>query len=216
MGDARREHEQLGTLVEQAIGDGNDAQRLVLERHLSPAKFTDLNIPCFIVPIRPYWAEQLFDTELASQTLLGLPPELGFRLENAYYRSAQPRILAAPGRILWYVSKGAAYVGTGAIRAASYLDEVIIDSPKVLFSRFRRLGIYTWQNVLKTAKGNLDTPIMVLRFSGTELLPTPIAMTDVQRTLEERSGRGNPIASPIRITSELFFTLYSLGTRCSP
>src|SRR5690606_36222924 len=184
-----------------------------LERHLSPAKFTDLDIPCFIVPIRPYWAAELFDTGLASQTLLGLPPELGFGLENAYYRSAQPRVLTAPGRILWYVSKDARYVGTGAIRAASYLDEVVVDRPKPVFSRFRRLGIYTWHNVYKTAKNSVDTPIMAIRFSGTELLRSPISWGELQYALEAHAGHGNPLASPIQITNDLFFSLYSRGTQ---
>src|SRR5690606_29935262 len=120
-------------------------------RRVWPTKFRSVDLPVFVVPIWPIFAKQLFDTELASQDLFGLPPELGFRLENAYYRSARPQVIhEAPARILWYVSqgKGTPEHGAGRIRAASYLDAVRIGKPKALYSEHRRLGVFDWSRVL--------------------------------------------------------------------
>lgn len=205
---------EIGT----TLSDGRPEQLLTIERALAPAKFTDLEIPCFIVSIRPFWASQLFDSKLAEQDLFGLPPELGFRLENVYYKAAGFP-LRGPARVLWYVSMGKrGYTGTGAIRAASYLDEVIIGPPKELYSRFRRLGIYQWGNVLNITKGALDEAVMALRFSGTELLDKPIGWDEIQAKLAERTGKGNPLLGPVQITSTLFFELYSkaTGTQITP
>lgn len=169
-----------------------------------------------IIPIQPKWAAQLFDTRLAQQDLFGLPPELGFRLENAYYRARNPS-LQAPARILWYVSMGEGrYRGAGALRAASYLDEVVVDRPKVLFSQFRRLGIYRWEHLQAITKGSLDQALMALRFSGTELLPSPITWNDLQTTLEARLGKKNQLQGPVRITSQLFFELYKAASSLRP
>ncbi len=202
-------------LIEHArteLGSGQPERVLELERALAPAKFSDLELPCYIVPIQPFWAAQLFDTRLAEQDLFGLPPELGFRLENVYYRSARGG-LQAPARLLWYVSQGdASYAGSMAIRAASYLDEVRVEPPKPLFSRYRRLGVYRWEDVLATAKGEIDEHVMALRFSGTELLDRPVQWADLQASLESHLGRRNQLQSPVQITSELFFELYSRST----
>ncbi|NVB42340.1 GNAT family N-acetyltransferase [Pseudenhygromyxa sp. WMMC2535] len=190
----------------EIFDEGRPHALLEFERKLSPAKFEDLDeVPHWILPIQPHWAAQLFDTRLAEQDLFGLPPELGFRLENVYYRSARGSF-EAPARVLWYVSrgKGSSYVDTGAIRAMSYLDEVVVGTPKQLFSRFRRLGIYRWKDVLGAAGGGLEGRLMALRFSGTELLPKAIPLREVRA----RMGKDWTFQGPVRITRDQFFDLY--------
>jgi GNAT superfamily N-acetyltransferase len=182
-----------------------------LERTLSPAKFTDLSMPCYIIPILPAWAAQLFDFSLAEQDLFGFPPELGFRLENVYYRAARGT-LTAPARILWYVSKKGTYEGAGAIRAASYLDETIVGTAKRLFSQFKRLGVYRWEDVRQIS----ESEVMALRFSGTELLEYPISWSVLQGALQAQTGKGNQIQGPVQITEHLFFELYCRATGTSP
>jgi len=51
--------------------EGHPERVLELERLFWPTKITDSCIPCFIVPIKPVWAQHLFDEGLASQTLFG-------------------------------------------------------------------------------------------------------------------------------------------------
>jgi len=178
-----------------------------LERVLWPAKIIDAKLPCFIVPIQRGWAEQLLDHESARWTLFGADPFRALNIEGAYYRASQPRVVSAPGRILWYVSDKNE---EGAIRACSRLDDVLIDKPKPLFRRFERLGVYKWYNVKETAKGDLDNDLMVIRFSGTESLHKPVPWSELQRILEKHA-RKNPIASPVQISSAVFFEIYNAG-----
>ncbi len=154
----------------------------------------------------------LFDAGIGSQHLFGGNPNLIFRVENAYYRNSTPRVLSAPGRILWYVSKHTGkYQDTESIRACSYLDDVIIDRPKALFTRFRRLGVYKWDDVFKLAKRDLETKIMGFRFTNTEVLSRPIHKTTLQKVWREQLSKNFHIQCPIRIPEKVFFDLYSMS-----
>jgi predicted nucleic acid-binding protein/GNAT superfamily N-acetyltransferase len=116
-----------------------------IEKGLWPLKIKDVDIPTFIVPIRPEWAMHLFDADIAGQDLFGGEASLILNAENVYYRSSTPKVLSAPGRVLWYVSAGnKRYQGSMHVKACSYLDDVEIGKPKQLFSKYKKLGIYNW------------------------------------------------------------------------
>ncbi len=183
------------------------------ERILWPAKIVDLDIPTFIVPIKPEWAMHLFDERMAKQTLFGAKPEIALNRENVYYRAAKPRVLSAPARILWYVSSHRKYKGAMHIRACSQLDEVAVEYPSDLFKRFRRLGIYEWKDILGIAKGDIGNRIMAVRFSDTELFSTPVPWNDLQRILSCVEGHQSQIQSPVHISSESFAQIYRFGTQ---
>jgi GNAT superfamily N-acetyltransferase len=182
-----------------------------IERALWPAKIVGANLPCYIVPIRPIWAEQLFDLYLAEQTFFGADPKLAMNSENAYYRSAKPAILTAPARLLWYVSHDKAYTGTKAVRACSYLDEILIAPPKDAFKRFQRLGVYKWPNVLEVANHDINKEVMAFRFSKTELLRQPIRWDQLQKELRRNGAKGSQIQSPLQISESCFLKLYKIG-----
>ncbi|MBK9262634.1 MAG: hypothetical protein IPM54_22870 [Polyangiaceae bacterium] len=219
--DAVREIERLGaaypechttaqdvTITLRVLREGPEVQsHLRIERALWPLKLIGTGLRCFIVPIQPQWAEQLFDDmpqgNLFKNSLLTLRPE------NAYYRKAKPHVLSAPARVLWYVSTDAP--GAMALRANSYIDEVIVDVPKEVFRRFRRLGIYSWNEVFKTADYELSNEIMAFQFSKTELSRNPVAWDRLQETLLKHVGKKNQIISPVEIPEECFLELYRLG-----
>lgn len=201
--------------IKAVLGEAHDTNNgqvlLKTERLLWPVKITDLDLPAFVVPIRPEWAMHLFDPDMASQTLFGSDPSLMFKTENVYYRTSRPTLPTAPARILWYVSKGIGqYQNTMSIRACSYVDEVIIDKPKHLFSRFKRLGVYEWADIYKLANNDIEQEIMAFRFSNTELL-NPIGRDDLQKVWEEEVGRNFHVQAPLRISNELFCRLYMMG-----
>lgn len=180
---------------------------LDVERTLWPAKIVDADIPTFLVPIRPAWAQHLFDQELASEDLFG--GELTLNREAVYYRAARPSCgLLAPGRILWYVSLDNSSAKTGHIRACSFLDEVAIDTPKVLFRRFQRLGIYKWPDVYELAKKDINRKIMALRFSDTVSLVKPVSLVALRQTAKV-CGVSTTLQSPLRISPEFFRRLVS-------
>jgi hypothetical protein len=186
-----------------------------IEKALWPLKIKDVDIPTFIVPIRPEWAMHLFDTDIASQDLFGGEASLILNAENVYYRSGFQKILSAPGRVLWYVSAGnKRYQNSMYIKACSYLDDVEIGKPKQLFSKYKKLGIYKWKDVYnEVAKGDLNKDVMAFKFSKTEIFKQPIHLSELQKMWKAEGKIFNNAVSPLLIGKERFFTIYSLGMK---
>lgn len=184
-----------------------------IEKLFYPAKITDASLPCFIISIKPGWALELFDEMLANQTMYGAKSELALHNEQVYYRSTRNAgKLKAPGRILWYISKGS-HLGSGAIRAYSTLDEILIDFPKKLYGKFKRLGIYDWKNIYEDlAKKNLENCVMALRFSNTELLQNPIECSELNKIINAHNGKIN-LLSPSLISAQAFADIYNRGVK---
>lgn len=186
---------------------------LDIERWLYPTKIIDVDIPTFIIPIKPFWAQQLFDAKLANQTLIGATKtELALNREAVYYKSKNAPKKLKPGltgRILWYVSddNDHGYNGVSAVRACSRLDEVVIGKPKELYRRFRNLGIYEERNVLDEAQNNLDKDIMAIRFSDTELFNKPIPLKKIKEVLDKKVT----MQAACYISIENFAKIYTLG-----
>ncbi len=176
-----------------------------LERRLWPTKILDANIPTYIIPIRPEWAQHLFDEHIARQTLWGSTEDLALRNENVYYRNKRSSYeMTSPARILWYVSRSKHLRGSMAIRACSFLDEVVVGPAKTLYHQFERLGVYDWKDVLRTARGSAENHIMALKFSHTAMLPEPVDLSTVREILEEEEGKLPVLQSPQRITPRTF------------
>lgn len=190
-----------------------DNNLLDLERLFFPAKISDAEIPTFIIAIKPYWAQQLFDANLSNQTLFGASKiELALNKEAVYYKSKNaPRRLkpGTTGRILWYVSsdRDSGFRDINSIRACSILEEVIIAKPLDLYRRFRNLGIYSEPDILKVAKGDQAKEIMALRFSHTELFSNPIGFKKIRAILNKKVT----IQSPTLIDKKDFVSIYILG-----
>lgn len=207
--DIAQEYTGLHTLpgILMTLDSDRDISALLAcERLLWPAKIMDANIPTYIIPIRPVWAQHLFDESLAHQNLFGADTELALRRECVFYRAKRPTGgLIAPARVFWYVSKDDNYAGSGAIRACSYIDDIIIDTPKSLYRQFRRLGAYEWKQLVETVRGEYDKKLMAIRFRDTELLPIPIPWG---RELKAIVPHHAQFQSPVRITPAMFSTLY--------
>ena len=196
-------------LSEIVRSDTRTAHRL--ERAYWPLKIIDALLPSYIIPIQPQWAAELFDDDLANQDLFGARTKLSLNREGVYYRSAVPTGgLAAPGRILWYVSDDKKYQGSKCIRACSFLDDVVVGRPKELFRRFDRLGVYEWKHLIELAKGDIDTSLMAVRYSDTQLLANPIRWDTFQKVLQA-AGVRTQLQSPQLIPTQVFANLYRQG-----
>ncbi len=184
-----------------------------LERLLYPTKIIDTNIPSFVIPIKPHWAKDLFDEELAKENLFGASKsELALNWESVYYRSTKstPINFTYPARILWYVSsdKDGGYKSkTSKICACSTLDEVTIGNPKELYLMFQRFGIFNKTDIESIPRDSRNE-IMAIRFSNTEIFKNPIPLDKIYEILESNAN----IQSPRLVTNEAFFKIYSLGT----
>lgn len=186
------------------------------ERLFWPLKVVGESVPCFILSIKPYWARALFDHALTGE-LFHAPVELACGLENVFYSGSSLKALrGARARVLWYVSEGGNDPRAKSVRACSIIDDGSFAPARELFNRFKRLGVYQWQQVLETANGKAANPITALRFSHTELFRNPIDWKSFQSILEARVGRRNPMAGPVRVREEVFFDLYTRGTGRGP
>lgn len=171
-------HSALAALLASIVGDGKcpiTAPEIAeLERLFSPCIVESKTVPWYLVPIRPRWARELFDSSLAEQDLYPSSPALMLNHENVYYRSARGPCIQAPARLLWYVSKDQGRDPVRQVRATAPLLSVQIDSARNLYREFQRLGVYGWHDVLQTANGDPDNSIMALRFGACQMLPNPI------------------------------------------
>jgi predicted nucleic acid-binding protein len=185
-----------------AMASKKNPDIIALERMLWPVKIVETDVPCFIVPIKPGWAKYLFDEHIASQDLFG-SSDLIFNAELVYFRSKRPSGLNAPARILWYVSHEKNYPEAGGIRAISILEEVDVGTPKELYSRNRRLGVYQWKDIIKAAKNDLQKELMALRFSNTFMVEKPLQWKTLESTLH-KFGIRTTLQSPLRIGENVF------------
>jgi len=181
----------------------------LVERKLWPLKFDNIDIPTYIVPIKPYWASQLFDHIAASSTMFGSQPHLVWNRENIYYRSVNPVSESNPARILWYVSNSkSGNIRNKSIVACSYLDDVVIDEAKKLFKQYKAYGIYEWADIYKLAKKDIRHPIKALRFSDTEVFSNPIKLDRINEILTAHGRRENTFPSPLEVTNAIFIAIY--------
>lgn len=201
--------EKLMKVIEEAKEGKEKYSSSELEHLIWPGKILDNDIPCFIVPIKAGWARDLFDESLAGQDLFGADLSLAIQNEGVYYYKGAKT--TAPARILWYVSQDKKIPGSSAIRACSILKEVTIDTPKSLFKKYRRLGVYKWEDVLNSADNDYNKKLIALHFGKTELFQKPISWQNMQETLD-----GLPINKSIitatPVPADVFMKIYRLGT----
>jgi predicted nucleic acid-binding protein len=194
------------------IPDDNNTNFLaILESYIWPGKIIDNDMPCYIVPIKAGWAKELFDESLASQDLFGATLDLAIQNEGVYYYSARGARTSAPARVLWYVSQDKNIHGSGAIRACSTIINVSIDKPKPLFKRYRRLGIYSWNDVYRTANNDINNKIVAIHFGKTELFKNPIDWQALQTMLSGVGNINKSIITATPIPSEVFMKMYKQG-----
>ena len=219
----------LGRLLEQVRGSGLHLPRILrsplqagcrltatetvlMERALRPLKLTNDTLETLVIPVMPRWAEHLFDSGLADQTLFGAQPDLLLHWENAYYRSSRSLgDISAPFRILWYVSQDGRYMGTGQIRAYSVCSSVEVLPASQAHSRYNRLGVYELQQVLSISRGDPDGLVMVIRFCDIETLKNPIDRKRFSAVLECTDQKKPSLRGPQRISEAAFAEIYREG-----
>jgi len=179
----------------------------IYEEVFWPLKIRGKYVPTYLVPIKPVWALHLFDKNLAEQELWGADPAKHFNIENVYYRSPKPLNMAQGERILWYVSSSK-NKRVSEIRACSRLLEVETNTAKKLFKKYKRLGIYQWENLMEITNGNPHGKVMAMRFYQTEYFKNPITLEN----FSEYGINGQPFG-PKLVGDENFFKIYIDGMK---
>jgi GNAT superfamily N-acetyltransferase len=175
-----------------------------LERTLWPAKITDSALPTFLIPIKPEWSADLFGVP---ETLIPRSTTLGISREHVYYRSPHPRVVAAPARLLWYVSGAGKDSGVGAVIACSRLEEVIAARPNELHQRFRHLGVWQQDQITGTARNG---SALALRFSDTEIFPRRVPLRRL-KSLASQIRHPLSLRSAMKISPQFFTAVYQEG-----
>jgi predicted nucleic acid-binding protein/GNAT superfamily N-acetyltransferase len=178
-----------------------------LERNASPLRVVGAGITTYLVPIRSFWAAQLFDSSLSEATLFGRDPVLGISREHVYY-SGSLRQLHTPARLLWYVSGNPGqHNGAQMVRAVSTLDEAVIGRPGTLFRRYQQLGVWKLKEVTAAARKD---KVLAIRFSDTQLFEHPVPLS-VLRTLSDEVGHTLFLRSLTEIPEPMFASVYERG-----
>lgn len=180
--------------------DNRRVDAVNLEGRFWPAKISGAGISSASVTIKPHWAAKLFDCDLAGQELFPVDPARVFNRENVFFRSAKTWPKTTPERIVWFVSS------TGTFRACSRLLNVDVGPASELFRRYERLGIYTWKEIEKLAKGDRNGKIMALHFADTEVFDVPVSLSEAQTF-----NAGKIVVGVHLITEDAFLEMYTRG-----
>ena len=198
---------RIGELSPQSLDTYRDLEDLDLEGHCSPLSLRGTDQTYFTVPVRPAYAMSLFDRRQSADDFFGGEAEILLRWQNVYYRKkTQHRMLKPPGRILWYVSGRK----NRQIVAVSRLDDVAVDTPKILFRKFQKFGILKWDDLYEMCNGDVTTEIMALLFSHTFPFRKPISL-DTMRELYSKNEVGLALQSPQRIPANVFKEIFRRG-----
>ena len=191
----------------QSLDTYRDLKDLDLEGHCSPLSLHGSDQTYFTVPVRPAYAMSLFDRRQSADDFFGGDAEILLRWQNVYYRKkTQHRLIKPPGRILWYVSGRK----NRQIVAVSRLDDVTVDTPKILFRKFQKFGILKWDDLYEMCNGDVTTEIMALLFSHTFPFRKPISL-DTMRELYSKNEVGLALQSPQRIPANVFKEIFRRG-----
>ena len=196
---------EISVLSPESLAVYENMDALEIEGHCSPM-ISEANQNYYMIPIRPGYALNLFDRQQSGRDLFGGNQNVLLRWDNVYYRSGHSaRLLQPPGRILWYASRP-----LKEIIAVSRLDEVIVDTPKELFRRFRRYGTLEWSHLYAMSKHDISRNLMVLRFSHSFPLNRRIPWSETRMVLARENIEGF-IQGPRRIPLATFRRLFQLG-----
>ncbi len=169
-------------------------------------------MPCYIIPIKPFWASQLFDKLAASQMIFGANPEKIWNHENVYYRNIKPVTEKYPARILWYVSSQVSYSRQKAIVATSYLDDMTIDKVKSQFRKYKKFGIYEWKDIYELAKFDIENEVKAIVFNNTEVFQKVIPFDKVTEILLLNGYlKRNTFTSPLEVNKDVYKSVYELA-----
>ena len=205
--------EKFKKVLLNTIENDNLNSYVELEKNLYPLKIIGSEIPTYVIPIKPVWAQNLFDETLANQTIWGANENLTMRLENVFYRSKISfGKIVFPSRILWYVTKEKSTKGSKMIRACSYIEDIQISKATYLYKKFQKYGVYSWKNISELVNGKKEEKIMAIVFNNSQLLSNPVSLEKYTEIATMCKQKPPVVRSPQRITEEIFFKIYSEGT----
>lgn len=192
---------------------GDPASIRELEQRIHPGKATFGDLPTWIVPIQPEWAQELFDFRIWDRPLFSAETNLAINPDSVYYKRPKNSPIGDYGRILWYVS-GDSEKGGNLIRACSVMTKRVTGPIKDVFRQYERMGVFEWKQI-KGHFGEATAEAVAIEFTDTELLPHPVSFTRANEILMQTGMKANQFQSALRITPSTFHQLYNELTKDS-
>lgn len=157
------------------------------ERIHYPLAVTGTATPTAVIPIRPRYAETLLG--YAGDTLLQLRrTTLGILRQHVYFHTPAGPPLAAPTRLLWYVTADT-LARTRRIVAVSRLIGSEVLSAGEAHAIYRELGVLSLSDI--RAMANEAGEVHVIRFEDTEFLDRELGRTDIRALNSTHAIQGN-------------------------
>ena len=198
----------ISGLLKTAVDEKDAAAILHLEERFSPLKIDVEFVPNYVVPIKPRWAKDLFDPEIGPQELWESPMEKTLNPRSVYYK--------APGgfskdlrhcRIIWYVSADAGFSLAKNLRCSSIMTRRVTGYPNDLFRRFRRFGIYEFNNV-RDIPSKPDGKCEAIEFCATEPWQNPVSYESAIDLLQRHGYKHNNFVTAQKVPNSIFLELY--------
>ena len=98
------------------------------------------------------------------------------------------------------------------VLSPSTIADVTIGPAKVLYKRFKRLGIYSWNNVVEKSHNDPEGDVMAVRFTNTELFEAIIPRKQLDTVLRKYMGTNPPLSTAVKIPNDCFCELYRMGS----
>lgn len=189
---------------------GGSDHAYLLEQIFWPTVLDDLNLPTYIVPIKPQYAIDLFDERLrdVNPSLLYVErEEVALGIENVYFSSATKKELEFPSRILWYTKQDDHYIGTGVVGSLATVLSTVIGSTSDMYRLFRRFGILTWKTINELGKGKPQS-VQAVKFGYVRHAANPIMFSELKDIVRRTMNKNVMLQSAYKITPEAFREIY--------
>jgi len=200
----------ISTFAAHPLGWETDSPASVrsAERKYWPLALIGADVPTFIAPIQPRFAEQLFGVDRGA-LWIDRKRGLGLSREHVYYSGSARSVPTRDSRVLWYLSKDR----TGTVRSIAALSRVLSSErlpPEEAHAANSQIGVFTLQDVRRGA--SKDGLVTVLRFEDTEILDIPVGGSVLNEMLLAKSVK-HPIMSFRKVAPEVFDAVVALQGR---
>lgn len=193
-------------VTDQAVGVNNDP--VTLEKSLWPLTIIDADLPTFIVPIQPRFAESLFGYQ-TDVLFHNREKALGLSREHVYFHAAgSTPIPAGPARLLWYVTYDETTTSRTVAVASRTLETRTLPAD-VAHRMFSQIGTLRRNNVRDVA--NKKGMVHVIRFEDSTVFDAPLDRARL-RVLLRAYGIKEPIQSLRRVPTAFFTELFKLSS----
>ena len=198
----------ISGLLQTAIDERDAAVILHLEERFSPLKIDVEFVPNYVVPIKPRWAKDLFDPEIGPRELWESPMEKTLNPRSVYYKALGGFSENLRNcRIIWYVSADTDFALAKSLRCSSIMTKRVTGSSNDLFRRFRRFGIYEFNNV-RDIPNKRGGKCEAIEFSATEAWQNPVSYESAIALLGRHRYKHNNFVTAQKVPNSIFLELY--------